>query len=311
VDDLQRQPQDEDRDQVAARINRAHNEGRIGVADRDIRLGNVRSAQSMAELDLMSRELDQLEAALPSAPTDTPGPTAAEAPWSRFEPGAPDDSTSGPARPVVVTLLVVIAVALVVAGVVYAGVRVSGSLGESSADPGLPGSASSGPASPGGETADPGSTAPRSTYALTAAGIRGFLETYRKRFGTSRVVDLTLFGDYAIVNVPVPGKARQAGWLFRGAAGWTSFGDVRAVFPGARIVDTRRLAIAPLVRNIRRARRTLNVEGPAQTYVIVRFVRPSDDVPRVDIHVANRFNESGYLATTLDGHVRQAYPYGS
>jgi hypothetical protein len=29
----------------------------------------------------------------------------------------------------------------------------------------------------------------------------------------------------------------------------------------------------------------------------------------VDIHVANDFNESGYLATTLDGKVKRAFPY--
>jgi hypothetical protein len=29
----------------------------------------------------------------------------------------------------------------------------------------------------------------------------------------------------------------------------------------------------------------------------------------VDIHVANDFHESGYLATRLDGTVERAYPY--
>jgi hypothetical protein len=47
-------------------------------------------------------------------------------------------------------------------------------------------------------------------YALTAQCIRGFLQTYRKRFGTNEVVELTLYGDHAILNVPVTGKARQS-----------------------------------------------------------------------------------------------------
>ena len=75
VDDLQRPPGDSDRERVATRINRVHDEGRISAADRDIRLGNVRSAQSMAELDLMTRDLDQLEATLaPSVPGTAGGP---------------------------------------------------------------------------------------------------------------------------------------------------------------------------------------------------------------------------------------------
>ena len=66
--------------------------------------------------------------------------------------------------------------------------------------------------------------------------------------------------------------------------------------------------IPALARNIARAKRTLNVEQP-QAYVIVRFLRQVDDVPSVDVHVTNKFQESGYLATTLDGKVERAYPY--
>jgi len=37
----------------------------------------------------------------------------------------------------------------------------------------------------------------------------------------------------------------------------------------------------------------------------------SEEVPSVDIHVANEFRESGYLATTLDGKVERAHPYAN
>ena len=145
-------------------------------------------------------------------------------------------------------------------------------------------------------------------YALTPAGISGFLQAYRKRFGTNRVVDLTLYGDYAIVNVP-KAKSRQAGWIYRDASGFTSFGGVRATFPGARPIATSRLAVKPLVRNIARARARLNVEKPSQTYVVVRFIPGASRVPNVNIYVANKFNETGYLATTLAGKVERAYPF--
>ncbi len=86
---------------------------------------------------------------------------------------------------------------------------------------------------------------------------------------------------------------------------------MRAVFPGAQIINTKRLVVPALVRNIKRARKTLNVEGPAQAYVSCGSSPRATTRPRVDIHVANKFNESGYLATTLDGTVRRAYPYSS
>jgi hypothetical protein len=317
VDDRQRQPRDSDREQLSARINRAHDEGRIGLADRDIRLGNVRSAQSMAELDLMTRELDQLDAAIPP-PVSGPG----EMPYSRFEPGAavvdePDDGVPDPAsiptRGLGVIVSVVLAIALVVAGVVFVSYRAAQTDDDGpAADPGAqPEPASQAPASPGGVRTTPAKAPPASkSYSLSEAGIRGFLQTYRKRFGTSRVVDLTLYGGYAIVDVPVSGKARQTGWLYRDEK-WTGFGGTRAVFPGSQVIDTNLLAVPPLVRNIKRARATLNVELPADTYVIVRSIRPVDDVPSVDIHVTNKYQESGYLATRLDGTVERAFPYAT
>ena len=68
MDDPHRTPGDKDRSQLAARIRAAHDAGLIGEADRDIRLGNVRGAQSMLELDLMRRELEQVEASLSRMP---------------------------------------------------------------------------------------------------------------------------------------------------------------------------------------------------------------------------------------------------
>ena len=97
-------------------------------------------------------------------------------------------------------------------------------------------------------------------------------------------MELTFYQDYVIVNVPVPGKARQEGWLYRQGT-WTGFGGIRATFPGSKVVDTNRLNIPALTRNIARARNSLNVEKPAQAYVIIRFIERVDTVPSVDIHV--------------------------
>jgi hypothetical protein len=149
------------------------------------------------------------------------------------------------------------------------------------------------------------------SYSLTLAGIRTFIAEYRAKFDTTLVVDLVLYGDYAVVNVPVAGTHRHRGVLFRVGQGWTDFGGVTANFPGAQPVDLRKLDVAALVRNMARARSTLNVEAPDTTYAIVRFYPQVDDAPSVDIHVSNQFGESGYLATSLDGKVGRAYPYAS
>jgi hypothetical protein len=320
VDDPQRQPRDRDRSELAERIKRTADEGRIGTADRDIRLGNVASAQSMAELNLMSRELDQLEATLAPgsapAPAPQPGPTATGAPSSALDAAAIADQAVVVAKSTARSLLPVVglAVVILVLGAVAAGVLAFRDNGNSTSPtielqdplPFTPGATDdvSDPASP----TESGATG--TAYSLTGPGIRAFLKLYRDQFETSQVVDLTLYGDYVIVQVPVLGRTRHAGWLYRPDSGFTSFGGVTANFPGAKPVDTDRLAIPALMRNIAVARSTLKVEDPTQTYVIVRFFATSDQVPSVDIHVANEFNESGYLATTLDGTVVRAYPFG-
>lgn len=306
MDDLQRPPGDNDRAQIVARINRVHDQGRISTADRDIRLGNVKSAQSMAELDLMTRDLDQLEATL--TPT-------AEQPWSAFNPQQPSGlpaSGAGVQRFAVI-IAVIVALALV-GGVVVAVIanRVADSRsGESSGSPGSPGGSDSG--EPGGqddrgEPADPAKALDGPSYSLTARGVRDFLAAYRQKFGTSKVVGLTFYQDYVIVYVPVRGGARQSGWLLR-AKKWQDFGGTRASFPGTVTVDTRGLNVDAMIRNIARARRVLNVEPPAQAYALIDYRPPSDRVPNVDIHIANEFQESGYLATTLQGKVERTYPY--
>jgi hypothetical protein len=308
VDDLHDPPSDSERNDLEARVRAAADAGRISAADRDIRLGNVRSAQSRTELDLMRRDLDQLDASV--------APTAPAAPYSTFDPAeagkGPTVEVSGSPR----AALTVVAVVVAVLGVVAAIVAVAAHHVTSSTAPSTLPPAQSSTADPvDTETSPPSSassTGPgATTYSLSAAGIRSFLATYQKKFGTSRVVDLVMYPTYAVVDVPVAGgRGRQQGWVYRQGAGWTGFGGVRAVFPGSSTVDTRQLDVDALVRNIRRARATLKVEQPTQSYVILRFVPQFDPVPSVDIHVANSFNESGYLATRLDGTVERAYPFG-
>jgi len=310
VDDVHRRPKDDERDEVAARIKSAAAAGRISDPDRDIRLGNVRSAQSMWELDLITRELDQLEAVVSPVPPDrgmAPGPA-----YTPVGPASPPvgSRVSRPAGkrsagPALLTLLVVLVLAVVaVAAVIVVGFRAVQGFTEDAVNEATDRAGDeSAPDVPG-----PDSGPEEPAYALTTAGIRGFLQAYREEFGTNRVVDLTLYGEYAIVNVP-KAKSRQAGWIYREASGFTSFGGVRATFPGARPIATNRLAVQALVRNIARARKRLNVENPTQTYVVVRFIPGADRVPSVNIYVGNKFNESGYLATTLAGKVERAYPF--
>lgn len=321
MDDPHRKPGDRDRSTLVARIRRAADEGRIAPADRDIRLSNVASAQSMAELDLMTRDLDQLEAAVPAGTAATPAATArtgpSPAPLTDQLADQLKDQAIGAARTTARSIgLVTIVIIVLVAGGVGASAYFASSDSDSARsgdlftpEPIPSGALTEEPVDEQTPTSGPADPTAGSTYALTVAGIRSFLADYRAKFGTTMVVDLTLYDDYAIVGVPQAGKNRHAGFLFREGA-WQDFGGVQANFPGARLVDLQALDVPALVHNIRKARRTLNVEDIDQTYAIVRHYSGADAVPSVDIHVSNDYGESGYLATTLDGSVERSYPFG-
>lgn len=312
MDDPHRQPREGDRKPVRDRITRAVRDGRISAADGEIRLTNVASAQSVGELDLIVRDLDQLDAAIPVAAPAVVTAGGAAATGVGPDVGAVVTAAAGGVRRTLPLLVLGLAVAILGAGAI--GLVVFSSTGGGS------GSVSSGelpepvPLSP---TVDVEESEPEpgddpepsaATYRLGAAGFRLFLADYRERFGTTKVVELTFYDDYVIVRVPVPGRQRNTGWRYAGGS-FDEFGPPMANFPGSAVLDTTKLDVAKLVRNIATARRTLGVEDGQVSHINLSYRPTFDEAPNVNIYVSNGFSESGYLATTLDGRVERAYPY--
>lgn len=304
-ENLHRAPGDGDRAPLRERIRTAVAEGRISSVDGDIRLNNLASAQSLTELSLIARDLDQLDAA--QATTERPtAPPPSETQYAT--PVTAGRESSGRLVPLLILGMVV---SLVVAGAVAVFLFSSGSGKDEIGDQPPVAADRETPAAP----EEPGTGAPGSEpepattpFELSAAGIEGFIALYRERFSTTKVTDLTFYPDYVIVRVPVPGKKRDAGWLYRDGR-WSDFGGVRAVFPGTVPVDITRLEIPALMRNIAKARRSLNVEEGKVSHVGIDYRPQFDEAPNVNIYVSNQYSESGYLATDLDGKVERSYPF--
>ncbi|MBV9831014.1 MAG: hypothetical protein JOZ82_05415, partial [Marmoricola sp.] len=196
MDDLQARPSDHEREALTTRIDRVAAAGKISGADRDIRLGNVRSAQSRAELELMSRDLDQLEGALGGGAS----PALDARPYSTFDPGQVS-STSGPT--VVVTgSRTGLVIGIVVAVVVLLG---TGAFGLLAAIGHVTSSSASSPRTlPPAQTgdADPETVnGPSTGWSLTTPGVTRFLAAYQRKFHTPDVVDLVMYPDYVVVDV--------------------------------------------------------------------------------------------------------------
>lgn len=304
-EDLSRQPRDGDRNPVRDRIRRAVAEGRISGADGDIRLRNVDSAQSLSDLGLVVRDLDQLESVIAPATAARPTTAAEIAGASR-----------GSRRTVVAAVVGVLLLALLGAGA--AGIvafRGGGSGSVSSSELGDPVPITSEEPIGSEVTDDPDepSATPSAqggpAYTLSAEGVRTFVRTYRQRFGTTRAVSATFYGDYVVVQVPVAGKQRHTGWVYRQASGFEDFGGTSANFPGSAAVDLARLDVAALFKNLSLAKRVLRVEDADQAYVNIDYRPRFDPAPNVNIYLSNEFRESGYLATRLDGRVERSYPF--
>lgn len=306
MDDLNRAPGESDRKPVRERIRRAVAEGRISSVDGDIRLTNVSSAQSLTELSLIARDLDQLDAAKADAERFAAPATVGVAPQQSIPTPAPAPS-SGRLVPLLILGLVF---SLVVAGAIALFVVGSNSGKDEIGD--LPPTSQNqvAPESPG--SPDPGdgvSPEPAAVpFERSATGIKALLAQYKKKFGTTKATELSMYDNYAIVRVPVPGKNRDSGWSYRDGE-WSEFGGVRATMTGTGILDLARLDIDALVRNMNTAKRKLNVEDASISHVSLDFRSQFDDVPNVRIYASNEFGESGYLATTLNGDVLRSYPY--
>ncbi len=288
---------------LAERIWRAHELGLINGTDRDLRLQNVRHAHSMTELDLMSRDLGQLEAAAAHRTwrqlltrTHT---SPATGHWDVFDPEG-RSRTLGAGR---TALLVVLGVVLLVVGFGVAAavymvssvegqVETSGSSGSSEAFEGT-----SRQFAPGVEV----------DYALTAAGLYAFIGAYEDKFGTTEVTDLALYDRYAVVRIPIPDSALQRGWILR-RHGWTALGPELDRFPGSKEVDLHQIDIPRLVGNIKAARENLGVADPTSTWMFIRRLANFAG-GRIDIHVSNADRHQASLETTLDGRVIGRAPF--
>ena len=176
---------------------RAFDEGRIGAADRDIRLGNVTIGAEHGR-------------ARPDDPRPRPArgraahrlrPHRRPRPYGAFDPKAAsqlrrDDGERSDRNRLVLVIGVVVAVVLLV-GAVVGGRRGTGSVASLDEGPshlagcaGQPGD----PADPGQHAADDPRDPPAGpAYSLTAKGITNWLATYRQKFGTSLRLDLTFY----------------------------------------------------------------------------------------------------------------------
>ncbi len=270
---------DADRDRYVELIEAAYVDGQLGDADRELRVGRALSAETVDELETLTRDLQRPAGFVPAA--DRPGPSRARG--------------SGPA----VALLLAGFVVFLVLGAIGALVLLASGGEQDTAT-------SEGVAIAPDPVASVRPTAVPASFAMRAPQVRAFLRAYEREFGTRDAFEAGLYPTRVGVQVPVRGsRPRYERWTWDGS--WRQDTEASAVTGPGDAIDLGRLDVPRLFDNIATARRTLDVERGRLTHVLVNSWSGE---PTVNIYIGNTFDETGYLKTTLAGEVIRSYPYG-
>ncbi|GAA5114880.1 DUF1707 domain-containing protein [Alloalcanivorax gelatiniphagus] len=277
---------DADRDRFVELIEAAYVDGQIGTEDRELRVSRALSAETLDELQTLTRDLQLPEGYVPPAP--------------------PQEQAVRPQRLIGTLVALGLAVALIGVAVV-ALVLFAGTGDDPEPSTGVEVISERPAPVPGAEEPTQSEVEP---FEMTAGQVSRFLRRYEAKFGTLDAWDVSFYPARVSVDVPVRGsRPRYETWSWDGA--WERMSGPRGTSPSqASVVDLGRIGPARLIANIRTAERTLDVQRGNFSHAVLW---PFDEVgPTLNIHVSNTFGESGYLRTTLAGdRIVPRLPYGA
>ncbi|WP_338674939.1 protein kinase [Streptomyces sp. SCSIO 30461] len=138
---------------------------------------------------------------------------------------------------------------------------------------------------------------------LTADGVRGVIKALEAETGTTEFVELTVYEEYALAEIPVSGSEKKYdryqyrnGYASKqGPGGTIGFGDTGPI-------DVGKVKWDRLPALIAKADKELGIEKPTMRYIIVRGP-VFDDVPTINVYLSDEYLSSGYLAADFDGAV--------
>ena len=278
---------DADRERYVDVIETAFVDGQLGDADRELRVTRALTAETLDELDLLTRDLQNQPAPVvvrrsPAPVVLEPAPVPPRAPvtW----PAPP--RTGPPAK----------LVGLLVAGVVASAVLVIAGPSSRETMEAFP---------PQDYSSIEDGSVPEAGYELAAADVRRFVRRYGAKFGTTDAYEVTFFDIRVDVHVPVRGSGAQLEvWSWDGS--WRRDAAAQPVSGSTATVDLGTLDVTQLFENAQVARRGLGVSGARVQRVEVRPT--SDGVGSVTIHVRNGSSDRATLETTPQGARVRAVP---
>ena len=264
---------DHDRDAAIKQVEAALKSGRIVQADRDMRVEQLKHAQTASEVRMLVQDL------APAAPVEygPPSPTASPSyPTLEQVRAMTADGTKVSRK---VFILPLVAVVVFVAGLIGGIVALTNALGDGG----------------GGIGGIGGGSAPADV--LSEQGYADLLTAIEDETGGTVAFSAVMYPTYAVVELPVDATTnREEYWYWDGHD--LSPNDVKSTSSWARMdlatVDAG--VIVDLVEQVQR-----NVEEPTSYYAIVRA--PDDDRAVVWAYATNDYSETAYLGARRNGTV--------
>lgn len=261
-----RRARDRDRDAAIELVEAACAAGQIVQVDRDRRVEELRRAQTLDEIHLLTRDLQHRSTEpipaypVPDARPDArPGPTAAR--------GKPS------AALVLLPFVAVLVVAITLIGALLVFTDVVDRVGEAT----------------GAEEAE-------SADVLSVEGYADLLAAVEEESGGTRAFDAVLYPEYAVVSLPVDRQSeRYRSWYWDGTT-LDTWSQGTTTGPRFDLAKVDAAVVVDLVEQVQGL-----VEEPTSWYAIVRA--PDGDGAVVWAYASNEFNETAYLGARPDGTV--------
>ena len=292
-----RRARDKDRDAAIEIVEAAWADGQIIDADRDRRVEELLRAQTLAEIRMLTHDLQV---------PDPSSPVAAVAAVAQVAPVAPVHANPYASRSGYATLeqvkaarprsgagcgLVVLMLVIAIFGVAVAAVVGIASTIDDGFDTVLDTDTSVRSTPLPGERPDEG------VNVLSERGYRDLLDDVEATTGSTEAFEAVLYPGYAVVYLPVdPNSQRHALWYWNGVMDDL---DSRGTSSYTRF-DLAEVDMLVVVRLVKRVRGL--VEDPTLFYAIVRAPDPETG-EAISVYASNEYVESAFLLATLDGRV--------
>ena len=268
--------------------------GRIVQADHDMRIDQLRNAQTMQDVDLQVRDLRP--AAAPAAVTVGAAPPAAPpagGPLVNYGPVATEAvqvattvAKKGKAIGGIIALIVIVSVVVPIAGAIIAFVSARdsfpdfGDIGPTDDTTYLPGQA------PGEDGVN----------IFTEEGYDDLVAAMEEEFGATYAFSASLYPRYAVLEVPTGVNDRYQYYYWDGRElelqdhrGSSTNTQVDLALVEPRIM----IELLDMVRG--------RVDNPNSWYVIIGGFGGTQT--QLNVYASNEFNESSYVSATLDGTI--------